>query len=230
MPFGVKNALATYQRLMNKIFTDHIGKIMEVYVDDMLIKTQTEDTLLSDLAQVFDTIRKHDMRLNPVKSTFAVEAGKFLGFMLTQRGIEANPDKCQAILNMKSPTCVKEVQQLNGRLAALSRFLAGSAIRSLPFYATLRKGKNFEWITECEQAFGDFKEFLGQPPILSRPREREPLILYLAVESRAIASALIREYEGGQQPVYFISKALQGSELNYQKIEKFAYALILTSR
>ena len=144
MPFGLKNAGATYQRLMNKVFSDHIGKIMEVYVDDMLIKTQSEDTLLSDLAQVFDTIRKHDMRLNPAKCTFVVESGKFLGFMLTQRGIEANPDKCQAILNMKSPTCVKEVQQLNGRLATLSRFLAGAMIRSLPFYATLKKGKQFE--------------------------------------------------------------------------------------
>ena len=170
------------------------------------------------------------MRLNPAKCTFAVEAGKFLGFMLTQRGIEANPDKCQAILNMKSPTCVKEVQQLNGRLAALSRFLAGAVIRSLPFYATLRKGKQFECTTECEQAFQDFKEFLGRPPIQSRPREGEPLILYLAVGSWAIASALVREDENVQQPVYFISKALQGSELNYQKIEKFAYTFILTSR
>ena len=82
-------------------------------------------------------------RANLEAGKFAVEAGKFLGFMLTQRGIEANPDKCQAILNMKNPTCVREVQQLNGRLAALSRFLAGSAIRSLPFYATLKKGKKF---------------------------------------------------------------------------------------
>ena len=131
---------------------------------------------------------------------------------------------------MKSPTCVKEVQQLNGRLAALSRFLAGAAIRSLPFYANLRKGRQFEWTTECEQAFQDFKEFLGRPPILSRPREGEPFILYLAVGSRAVASAQVKEDENGQQPVYFISKALQGSELNYQKIEKFAYTLILTSR
>ena len=121
------------------------------------------------------------MRLNPAKCTFAVEAGKFLGFMLTQRGIETNPDKCRAILDMKSLTYVKEVQQLNGRLAALYRFLAGSAIRSLPFYATLRKGKRFEWTMECEQAFQDFKRFLGQPPILTRPRKGEPLVLYLAV-------------------------------------------------
>lgn len=131
---------------------------------------------------------------------------------------------------MKSPTCVKEVQQLNGRLAALSRFLAGSAIRSLPFYATLRKGKKLKWTTECEQAFQDFKKFMGRPPMLTWPREGEPLVLYLAVGNRATTSTLVREDDSGQQPIYFISKALQGSELNYQKIEKFAYALILTSR
>ncbi|XP_016173062.1 uncharacterized protein K02A2.6-like [Arachis ipaensis] len=78
MPFGLKNAGATYQRLINKVFTNHIGKLMEVYVDDMLVKTQREETLLSDLTEVFDTIRKHGMRLNPTKCTFAVEAGKFL--------------------------------------------------------------------------------------------------------------------------------------------------------
>ncbi|XP_016164605.1 uncharacterized protein LOC107607139 [Arachis ipaensis] len=89
-----QNAGDTYQRLMNKIFANHIRKLMEVYVDDMLIKTQKKKALLLDLAEVFDTIRKHGMRLNPVKCTFAIKAGKLLGFMLTQRGIEANPDKC----------------------------------------------------------------------------------------------------------------------------------------
>ena len=107
MPFSLKNAGATYQRLMNKVFSDHIGKIMEVYIDDMLVKTQNEEMLLSDLTQVFNTLRGHDMRLNPTKCTFAVEAGKFLGFMITQRGIEANPDKCRAVLNMKCLTCIK---------------------------------------------------------------------------------------------------------------------------
>ena len=83
MPFGLKNVGATYQRLMNKVFANHIRKLMEVYVDNMLIKTQREEALLPDLAKVFNTIRKHRMRLNPTKCTFAVEAGKFLGFMLT---------------------------------------------------------------------------------------------------------------------------------------------------
>ncbi|XP_015955443.1 uncharacterized protein LOC107479859 [Arachis duranensis] len=104
-----ENTGATYQRLMNRVFANHIRKLMKFYIDDMLVKTQREETLLSDLTEVFNAIRKHGMRLNPAKCTFMVEAGKFLGFMLTQRGIEANPDKFQAIHSMKSPTYVKEV-------------------------------------------------------------------------------------------------------------------------
>lgn len=144
MPFGLKNVRVTYQRLMNKVFSPHLGKLMEVYVDDMLVKTTEDTKLLSDLSQVFRTVREYGMRLNPTKCTFSVEAGKFLGFMLMQRGIEANPDKCKAIMEMRSPTCLKEVQQLNGRLAALSKFLAGSALRSLPLFSTLKKGLQFE--------------------------------------------------------------------------------------
>ena len=169
------------------------------------------------------------MRLNPAKCAFAVEAGKFLGFMLTQRGIEANPDKCRAILEMKSPTCVREVQQLNGRLAALSRFLAGSALKSLPLFSLLRKGCQFEWTPECEEAFQEFKRFLSQPPILTRPTAGEDLVLYLSVADKAVSSALIREDEVGQHPVYFISKVLQGPELRYHKLEKFAYSLVIAS-
>ena len=109
MPFGLKNAGATYQRLMNKVFMELIGSLMEVYIDDMLIKTKEEGGLLSDLKVVFGRLRQHNMRLNPHKCTFAVAARKFLGFMLTHRGIKANPDKCRAILEMRSPTTVKEV-------------------------------------------------------------------------------------------------------------------------
>ncbi|XP_072064392.1 uncharacterized protein [Arachis hypogaea] len=117
---GPKRLQAVEEQVQALLEAGFIREIIEVYVDNMLVKTQSEETLLADLTEVFDTIRKHGMRLNPAKCTFAVETGKFLGFMLIQRRIEANPDKCQAILH-------KEVQQLNGRLAALSRFLAGSA-------------------------------------------------------------------------------------------------------
>ena len=133
MPFGLKNAGATYQLLMNKIFAKHIRVLMEVYIDDMLVKMKMEDELLQNLETVFSCLRKHKMRLKPQKCVFAVQVRKFLGFMLINRGIEANPNKCKAILEMKSPNCVKDVQCLTGRIASLSKFLAASLGRHHPF-------------------------------------------------------------------------------------------------
>lgn len=123
MPFGLKNAGATYQRLMDRIFTDQIGKCMDVYMDDTVVRSAKGRDHLADVEEVFGQVRKYDMRLNPAKCTFGVAAGKFLGFMLTSRGIEANPDKCEAVLQMQSPRTLKEIQRLVGRLTALSRFI-----------------------------------------------------------------------------------------------------------
>ncbi|XP_057734220.1 uncharacterized protein LOC130949553 [Arachis stenosperma] len=170
------------------------------------------------------------MRLNPLKCAFAIEAGKFLGFMITQRGVEANPEKCQAILQMKSPGCIKDVQRLAGRLTSLSRFLGASAAKALPFFNLMKKGMAFEWTPACEEAFQHFKEILAAPPVLGKPRDGEPLYLYLAITSEALAAVLIREDGKAQQPVYFISRALQGAELRYSKLEKLALALLTSSR
>nr|KYP44032.1 Retrovirus-related Pol polyprotein from transposon 17.6 [Cajanus cajan] len=123
MPFGLKNAGATYQRLMEKVFQGQIGRNIEIYVDDMVVKSNSLTKHITDLAEIFGELRKHNMRLNPEKCTFGVKGGKFLGFMLSPRGIEANRDKCQAALNMRSPSNLKELQRLSGRLVALSRFL-----------------------------------------------------------------------------------------------------------
>ncbi|XP_072056355.1 uncharacterized protein [Arachis hypogaea] len=212
------------------IFHSLIGKTVEVYVDDILAKTTRPDDLLNDLASVFASLRQHGMRLNPLKCAFAMEAGKFLGFMITQRGVEANPEKCQAILQMKSPGCIKDVQRLAGRLTSLSRFLGASAAKALPFFNLMKKGIAFEWTPACEEAFRHFKEVLAAPPVLGKPRDGEPLYLYLAITSEALAAVLVREDGKTQQPVYFISKALQGAELRYSKLEKLALALLTSSR
>ncbi|XP_029148352.1 uncharacterized protein [Arachis hypogaea] len=230
MPFGLKNAGATYQRLMNKIFSELMGKTVEVYVDDILAKTARPDDLLDDLNGVFSSLRQHGMRLNPLKCAFAMEAGKFLGFMITQRGVEANPEKCQAILQMKSPGCLKDVQRLAGRLTALSRFLGASAARALPFFNLMRKGMTFEWTSACEEAFNHFKEILAAPPVLGKPKAGEPLYLYLSVTEEALAAVLVTEEARTQQPVYFVSRALQGPELRYSKLERLALALLVSSR
>nr|KYP72382.1 Transposon Ty3-I Gag-Pol polyprotein [Cajanus cajan] len=123
MSFGLKNAGATYQRLMDKVFQEQIGRNIEIYVDDMVVKSNSLADHIADLAEIFGEVRKHNMRLNPEKCTFEVKGGKFLGFMLSARGIEANRDKFQVVLDMRSPSNLKELQRLSGRLVALSRFL-----------------------------------------------------------------------------------------------------------
>ena len=179
MPFGLKNAGATYQRLMNKMFARQIRRNVQVYVDDMLVKSLREDDHLEDLRETFDTLRSYNMKLNPNKCAFGVTAGKFLGFMVSQKGIEINPEKIRAIMELKLPRMVKEVQSLNGKIAALNRFISRATDRCLPFFRTLRK--SFEWMDECQTAFDNLKAYLSSPPLLSPSKSREKLYLYLAV-------------------------------------------------
>ena len=165
MPFGLKNAGVTYQRLMNIMFAPQIGRNVQVHVDNMLVKSRREEDHLKDLKETFDTLRSYNMKLNPRKCTFGVTTGKFLGFMVSQRGIEANPDKIRAIMEMKPPRNVKEVQSLNGKVATLNRFVSRATDKCLPFFHTLKK--SFEWTDECQQAFEESKAYLSAPPLLS---------------------------------------------------------------
>ena len=148
MPFGLKNVGATYQRLMNKMFTHQIGRNVQVYVDDMLVKSLREDDHLGDLQETFDTLQTYNMKLNPSKCAFGVTAGKFLGFMVSHRGIEVNPEKVRAIMELSPPKTVKEVQCLNGKIAALNRFVSRVMDKYLPFFRTLKM--SFEWTDECQ--------------------------------------------------------------------------------
>ena len=206
MPFGLKNVGATYQRLMNKMFTHQIGRNVQVYVDDMLVKSLHEVDHLDDFRETFDTLRLFNMKLNPNKYTFGVTAGKFLGFMVSQRGIEVNPEKVRAIMELEPPKMVKEVQSLNGKIAALNRFISRATDRCLPFFRTLRK--SFEWTNECQMAFNDLKAYLSSPPLLNPSMLGEELYLYLAVSQVAISAALVKEEDGSQKPIYFTSRVL----------------------
>uniref|UniRef100_A0A2N9IT33 Uncharacterized protein n=1 Tax=Fagus sylvatica TaxID=28930 RepID=A0A2N9IT33_FAGSY len=228
MPFGLKNAGATYQRLMNKMFHHQIGRNMEVYVDDMLVKTKDDMKHLEDLKETFETLRQYRMKLNPSKCVFGVSSGKFLGFMVSQRGIEANPDKIKAVLEMTPPRSTKEVQSLTGRVAALNRFVSRATDKCLPFFKTLRKA--FVWTDECQESFEELKRYLTSPPLLSPSQQGETLSLYLAVSPTAVSSALIREDGGTQLPVYYTSRAFQGAEDRYPAMEKLALALVIAAR
>ncbi|XP_017250742.1 uncharacterized protein LOC108221371 [Daucus carota subsp. sativus] len=231
MPFGLINAGATYQRLVNMMFKDQIGKTMEVYVDDMFFKSKKADDHVSHLSDMFEILRKYRMKLNPQKCVFGVESGKFLGFMVNHRGIEANPAKIKALLDMKSPTNVKQVQSLTGRIAALNRFVSKSSEKCKEFFKAVKgASKDFEWTVECEDAFVKIKKHLGEQPLLAKPNEGETLILYLAVSDYSISAVLVKEDAEGQSPVYYVSKRLLDVETRYTSMEKLVYALVHASR
>nr|XP_025637940.1 uncharacterized protein LOC112733259 [Arachis hypogaea] len=173
-------------------------------------------------------IAQRRRKMSPDRAT---EAGKFLGFMITQRGVEANPEKCRAILEMTSPKNLKDIQRLTGRLTALSRFLGASAQKATPFFKLMKKEAPFKWETECEEAFQHFKRVLAEPPILAKPQTGETLYLYLSITEEALAAALVRENEKKEQkPIYFISKVLQDAEARYSRLEKLAFTLLTASR
>ena len=196
MPFRLKNAGATFQRLMNKMFAHQLGRNVQVYVDNMLVKSVHENDHLCDPQETFNTLRSYNMKLNPSKCVFGVTAEKFLGLMVSQRGIEVNPEKVRAILELEPPTTVKAVQSLNGKVAALNRFVSKATDKCLPFFRVLRK--SFEWTDECQKAFEDLKKYLSFPPLLSSSMPGEELYLYIAVSQAAVSATLVRD-EGGSQ-------------------------------
>ena len=188
----------------------------------MLVKSRREEDHLEDLRETFDCLRSYNMKLNPGKCAFGVTTGKFLGFMVSQRGIEANPDKIRALRN------VKEVQNLNGKVVALNRFMSRATDKCLPFFRTLKK--SFEWTDECQQVFEELKAYLSAPPLLSPSQPGEELFLYLAVSPTAVSAALIREEEKVQKLVYYASRVLRGAEERYPPMKKLAFALVTVAR
>ncbi|KAI5327731.1 hypothetical protein L3X38_027127 [Prunus dulcis] len=204
---------------------------MEVYVDDMLVKSRTADQHIPNLSAMFTILKQYKMRLNPTKCAFGVASGKFLGFMISQRGIKANPEKIQAILDMTIPKTVKDIQSLTGRVAALTRFISKATDRCAPFFKALKGTKrNITWTAECETAFSELKEYMGRAPLLSTPEHGDILVVYLFVSASAVSSVLIRSKDNAEHPVHYVSKALQDAEVRYPDIEKLAFSLVVSAR
>ncbi|XP_022895251.1 uncharacterized protein LOC111409432 [Olea europaea var. sylvestris] len=159
----------------------------------MLVKSLQAAEHVSHIDQTFQILRKYNMKLNPLKCTFGVASGQFLGYIVNQRGIEANPAKVAALLEVRSPQKSKEVLSLNGRIATLNRFISRATDKSLPFFNVLKQGKRFQWTSECQEAFESLKKHLGKAPLLSKPQPDESLLLYLAVSDVTVSAVLTRE-------------------------------------
>ncbi|GKB01514.1 reverse transcriptase domain-containing protein, partial [Tanacetum coccineum] len=233
MPFGLKNAGATYQRLVDNAFEGQVGRNLEVYVDDLVIKSHTEDELVRDIVETFRALRQINMKLNPKKCTFGATEGMFLGYLIGTDGIKPCPDKTKAVIQLPSPRTMKEVQSLNGKLAGLNRFLSKSADKSLPLFKTLKKCAkkgDFRWTTEAEEAFTQLKQHIAALPTLVAPRPGEELIMYLSATHGAISAVLLTDRDSVQTPVYFVSKALKETEINYSAMEKLILALVFAAK
>jgi hypothetical protein len=236
MSFGLKNADATYQRAIQAYFKRQLNKNIEAYVDDVVVKARNSSTLIGDLEETFASLREYRCKLNPNKCVFGVPSGKLLGFIISHRGIEANPEKISTITSMKAPTCIKDVQKLTGCMAALNRFISKLGERGLPFFKLLKHQEKFVWTPEADQALAQLKDFLSKPPVLIAPRKGEHLLLYLAMTTHAVSTAIIveRQEDGHaypvQRPIYFVSEVLLESKACYQPVQKLLYAVLITSR
>ncbi|KAM2564900.1 hypothetical protein TB2_013148 [Malus domestica] len=231
MPFGLKNTGATYQRLVNSMFTEQIGKSTKVYVDDMLVKSKHVDQHIANLSETFTILKRYRMRLNPNKCAFSVGSGKFLGFMISQQGIEANLEKIKAILDMKEPVTSKDIKSLTGKVAALTRFISKATNICAHFFKALKGSKKYIiWTDESAEAFKNLKDYMSKAPLLSKPEVGDILIIYLSVSASPVSSVLIRKNGNVERPVYYPRKALQDADTRYSNIEKLALALVMSAR
>ncbi|GJS03160.1 reverse transcriptase domain-containing protein [Tanacetum coccineum] len=233
MPFGIRNAGATYQRLVDKAFDKQVDRNLEVYVDDIVIKSRTKEEIVRDIEETFKTLREINMKLNPKKCTFMVEEGMFLGYKVNSKGLKVCQDKVDDVPSLPSLKCLKDVQKLNGKLASLNRFLAKLAEKSLPFFKTLKKctkKSDFHWTMEAKEAFKQMKQLIAELPMLTAPMEKEELIVYLAAAKETVSVVLMTEREAKQMPIYFVSRALRGPKLNYTSMEKLVMALVHASK
>ncbi|XP_065860901.1 uncharacterized protein [Euphorbia lathyris] len=232
MPFGLKNAGATYQRAMVTIFHDMMHKEMEVYVDDMVAKSRANEDHMVVLRKVFERLRKFQIRLNPSKCVFGITSGNLLGFIVSRRGIEVDPDKIKAILEMPPPKSEKEVRGFLGKLNYIARFIAQLTSTCEPIFKLLRKCNPCKWNPDCQKALDKIKEYLQNPPILQPVNPDKPLLLYLTVHDNSMGALLGQhdETKKKEHAIYYVSKKFTDCESRYSPLEKTCAALAWASQ
>jgi hypothetical protein len=231
MPFGLKNAGATYQRTMTVMFYDMMHKEIEDYVDDIVVKSKKKEDHLETSRKVFDRCRLYKLKMNPLKCALEVSAGKFLGFLVHNRGIDVDLAKASAIATMKAPTFHKELKSFLGRLSYIRRFIPGLPAVTAVFTPLMKKGVPFVWFTACQQAFEKIQAIMTKLPTVCAPVPGRPLRLYLASNSEAIGGLIAQEDEDGtKKPVYYVSRALRDVETTYSGAKRACLALIYASQ
>jgi hypothetical protein len=221
---------------MQHVFGDHIGRTVEAYVDNIVVKTRKADDLVSNLHIAFGCLRANGVKLNPEKCVFGVPRGMLLGYIVSQRGIKANPEKVATLERMGPIRDLKGVQKVLGCLAALSRFISRLGEKGLPLYRLLKKHERFSWTVEAQDALDKLKASLAHAPILTPPQDSEPLYLYIAATAQVVSAIIVVERTEEehtllvQRPVYYISEVLSETKARYPQVQKLLYAVVLVRR
>ena len=227
MLFSHKNAGETYQRMATALLHDMMHSEVEVYVDDMIVKSKDRESHTINLRKFFERIKEYRLRLNPQKYTFEVTARKLLGFLVSDRGIKVDPSKIKAILEMPPPRSEKEIRGLLGRLQYISRFIAKLTSTCEPIFKLLRKNEPHTWNDECQKAFELIKEYLLHLPILVPPQHGKSLLLYLSIIGDTVGSMFAQEDDNkNERAIYYLSKRFHDYETRYTPIEKSCFALV----
>ncbi|WJZ99942.1 hypothetical protein VitviT2T_018347 [Vitis vinifera] len=231
MPFGLKNVGATYQRAATTLFHDMMHRDVEVYVDDMIVKSRGRSDHLAALERFFERIRQFRLRLNPKKCTFGVTSGKLLGYMVNERGIEVDPDKIRAILDIPASRTEREVRGFLGRLQYISRFIARLTDICEPIFRLSRKSQPTVWDDQCQHAFKRIREYLLSPPVLAPPIPGRPLLLYISVSDVALGCMLAQLDDSSKdRAIYYLSKRMLDYEMRYVIVERYCLALVWATR
>jgi hypothetical protein len=220
--------------MTTKVLHSQIGRNVLTYVDDIIVKSTKQENHVADLQETFANFRRAGLKLNPEKCVFGVKKGKFLGCLVSTKGIKANPSKIEAILRMEPPNSRKGAQRLAGRLASLNRFISRSTERNQPFFEVFKSAEVFQWGPAQQKVFEELKQYLIDLITLTPPSSGTPLLLYVVASHVAVSAALVQEKQDGQvkkqAPVYFVSEVLSPSKKNYTELEKVMYVVSMASR
>jgi hypothetical protein len=233
MSFTLKNARATNRWCMHFYFKWQIGRNLEVYVDNIVVRSQKSGSLISDLEETFNNLRQFNIKLNPKSCTFRVPQGKLLAYIITEQGIEANTNKISVIAKMGQVRNVKDVQWILACLTVLNRFRYRVWECGLPLFKLLKEFASFRWMDKTQKTLDELKALITKLPILASPKPNETLLLYMLATTQVISMALVVEWEEPghvykvQWPVYYISKVLFDYETRYKEVQKLLYAILI---
>ncbi|XP_034198408.1 uncharacterized protein LOC117613900 [Prunus dulcis] len=230
--------VAHYPQVFGIKFNWH-HKVSKVVLEPITFYEEEEEGILyphDDPMIIRAEIANYDVRrvlIDTGSSVNVIFADTFrrMGIADSQRGIEANPEKIKAIIDMERPKTQKDIQSLAGRVAALTRFISKATDKCVSFFKALKEGKeHIAWIAECDQAFQDLKNYMSIAPLLSKPLPGEVLFLHLSVSSTVVSSVPIRKQKKAELPIFYVSKALQNAEIWYPPLEQLELAIIISTR